>query len=206
MKVILLSYIEKLGNKGDVVRVKRGFARNYLIPRNLAIYATPRNMKQLGAIQNQAAEEEAKLVAELKILDGKIRNLKLVFARKVDESDSMFGSVSELDIVNELAAQGIEVHKSAVQLDKHIKDLGEITVPIRLHREIMSELVVTVEKEGGEVPSEPAVVETIVEEEPAPAPETEQEPAAPEVEEPTAEEAADTQENEQVEIQPEQEL
>ena len=163
-------------------------------------------MKQLGAIQNQAAEEEAKLVAELKILDGKIRNLKLVFARKVDESDSMFGSVSELDIVNELAAQGIEVHKSAVQLDKHIKDLGEITVPIRLHREIMSELVVTVEKEGGEVPSEPAVVETIVEEEPAPAPETEQEPAAPEVEEPTAEEAADTQENEQVEIQPEQEL
>ena len=202
MKVILLSYIEKLGNKGDVVRVKRGFARNYLIPRNLAIYATPRNMKQLGAIQNQAAEEEAKLVAELKILDGKIRNLKLVFARKVDESDSMFGSVSELDIVNELAAQGIEVHKSAVQLDKHIKDLGEITVPIRLHREIMSELVVTVEKEGGEVPSEPAVVETIVEEEPAPAPETEQEPAAPEVEEPTAEEAADTQENEQVEIQP----
>ncbi len=206
MKVILLSYIEKLGNKGDVVRVKRGFARNYLIPRRLAIYATPRNMKQLGAIQNQAAEEEAKLVAELKILDGKIRNLKLVFARKVDESDSLFGSVSELDIVNELAAQGIEVHKSAVQLEKHIKDLGEITVPIRLHREIMSELVVIVEREGGEVQPEPPAVETVEEEEPTPAPETEPESAPQELEEPAAEEAAETQETEQAETQPEQEI
>ncbi|MDI9525232.1 MAG: 50S ribosomal protein L9, partial [Candidatus Cloacimonadota bacterium] len=105
MKVILLNHIEKLGKKGEVVSVKRGFARNYLIPRKLAIYATPQNMKHLSAIQNQAAEEEEKLIEELKKLDAKIRTLSLVFVRKVDEHDSMFGSVSEIDIVNELAAQ-----------------------------------------------------------------------------------------------------
>lgn len=205
MKVILLTYIEKLGNAGEVVRVKRGYARNYLIPRRLAIYATPKNMKQLGAIQSQAAEEEAKLLAELKILDEKIRSLKLTFVRKVDENDNMFGSVSDLDIVNELAAQDVNVHKNTVQLDKHIKSLGELTVPIRLHREIISELAVLVEREGGEVqpetPAQEAVVEPEVEEEPAPIQETPQEPekteeAIPtqEAEEPIAEEEPEAEE------------
>ncbi len=210
MKVILLSYIEKLGNAGEVVRVKRGYARNYLIPRNLAIYSTPGNMKRLGAIQSQAAEEEAKLVAELKILDGKIRNLKLVFTRKVDENDNMFGSVSELDIVNELAAQGVDVHKNAVQLEKHIKSLGELTVPIRLHREIISVLAVLVEKEGGETQPEAPVQEAAVEPEPVsePEPEVEEEPAPiqeteQQPEEPAAEEAPEVKETEQAEEQPE---
>lgn len=216
MKVILLTYIEKLGNAGEVVRVKRGYARNYLIPRRLAIYATPKNMKQLGSIQSQAAEEEAKLLAELKILDEKIRSLKLTFVRKVDENDNMFGSVSDLDIVNELAAQDVNVHKNTVQLDKHIKSLGELTVPIRLHREIISELVVLVEREGGEVqpetPAREAVVEPEVEEEPAPIQETPQEleeteEAVPtqETEEPIAEEDAPAQEAEEAAAEEESE-
>lgn len=163
MKVILLNHIDKIGRKGEVVTVKNGFARNYLLPRNLAIYATPQNMKRLGTIQNQAAEEEEKLIAELKKLDEKIRNLSVVYIRKVDEHDSMFGSVSETDIVNELAAKDIPVHKSMVLLDKHIKSLGESTVQIRLHKDVLSELKVLVEREAKEVSSdlpEKAPVET----------------------------------------------
>lgn len=163
MKVILLNHIDKIGRKGEVVTVKNGFARNYLLPRNLAIYATPQNMKRLGTIQNQAAEEEEKLIAELKKLDEKIRNLSVVYIRKVDEHDSMFGSVSETDIVNELAAKDIPVHKSMVLLDKHIKSLGESIVQIRLHKDVLSELKVMVEREAKEVSSdlpEEAPVET----------------------------------------------
>ena len=154
MKVILLNHIDKIGRKGEVVTVKSGFARNYLLPRNLAIYATPQNMKRLSAIQNQAAEEEEKLIAELKKLDEKIRNISMVFISKVDEHDSMFGSVSETDIVNELAAKDIAVHKSMVLLDKHIKSLGESIVQIRLHKDVLSELKVLVEREAKEVSSE----------------------------------------------------
>ncbi|NLH92620.1 MAG: 50S ribosomal protein L9 [Candidatus Cloacimonetes bacterium] len=190
MKVILLNHIEKLGKKGEVVSVKRGFARNYLIPRKLAIYATPQNMKHLSAIQNQAAEEEEKLIEELKKLDAKIRTLSLVFVRKVDEHDSMFGSVSEIDIVNELAAQDVNIHKSAVLMEKNIKSLGETVVQIRLHKDIVSELKVLVEKEARdeaveeqvaapavdestpvepEIPAEPdAVAEVVETEEPKP--------------------------------------
>jgi large subunit ribosomal protein L9 len=183
MKVILLNHIEKLGKKGEVVSVNRGFARNYLIPRKLAIYATPQNMKHLSAIQNQAAEEEEKLIEELKKLDAKIRTLSLVFVRKVDEHDSMFGSVSEIDIVNELAAQDVNIHKSAVLMEKNIKSLGETVVQIRLHKDIVSELKVLVEKEARdeaveeqvaapvepEIPAEPdAVAEVVETEEPKP--------------------------------------
>lgn len=183
MKVILLNHIDKIGRKGEVVTVKRGFARNYLVPRDLAIYATPQNMKRLSSIQNQAAEEEEKLIAELKKLDDKIRNLSLAFVRKVDEHDSMFGSVSETDIVQELAAHDITVHKSQVLMDKHIKTLGENTVQIRLHKDIVSELKVLVEKEAKEASAE----------EPEPAPAVEEEPVEPEL---PAEEEAEEPETE----------
>ncbi len=148
MKVILLNHIDKLGKKGEVVTVKRGYARNYLIPRDLALYATPQNMKGLTDIQSKAAEEEERLIAELKKLDDKIRNIKLVFVRKVDENEHMFGSVSETDISHELAEKGVTIHKSAVIMEKHIKTLGETQVQIRLHKDIISDLHITVEKEG----------------------------------------------------------
>lgn len=148
MKVILLDHIEKLGRKGEIVSVKRGFARNYLIPRGYALYATPANMKQVGDIQAKAAAEEEKLIAELKKLDAKIRTLSLVFVRKVDEHDNMFGSVSETDIVSRLLEEGVEVHKSTVIMEKNIKALGDHAVQIRLHRDIVSEIKLVVEKEN----------------------------------------------------------
>ncbi len=175
MKVILLSNIEKVGNKGDVVTVKRGFARNYLVPRNFALYATPQNLKKLGALKASAAQEEEKQLNELKMLATKIASLKLDFTRKVDESDHMFGSVSETDICNELLSHGVEIHKSAVLLDKHIKELGEATVQIRLHKDIIADLQINVHKEGKE--------EEITDE---PLPETEEET----VDEPLEEDSA----------------
>lgn len=150
MKVILLENIDKLGKKGEVQTVKRGFARNYLIPRDLAIYATPTNMKKLGDIQAKAAVEEEKRMAELKNLAQKIAGNKLAFVRKVDENDHMFGSVSEVDICNALHEAGIEIHKSTVMLDKHIKELGEHKVNVRLHKDVVATLLITVSKENGD--------------------------------------------------------
>ena len=147
MKIIMLTNIEKVGKQGEVVNVKRGFARNYLTPRGLAIYATPANMKKLGDIQNKMANEEQKMLAELKNLAEKIAATKLVFVRKVDEHGSMFGSVSENDIVHAIGEQGIVLHKSALVMDKHYKELGEITVPVRLHKEVQTTLNIVIEQE-----------------------------------------------------------
>jgi len=147
MKVIMLQNIEKVGKQGDVINVKRGFARNYLTPRGLAIYATPANMKKLDLIKSQLADQEQKMLAELKILAEKIASTKLVFVRKVDEHGSMFGSVSELDIVHALSEQGITLHKNALAMDKHFKELGEMAVPVHLHKDINTTLSIVIEQE-----------------------------------------------------------
>jgi large subunit ribosomal protein L9 len=148
MKVILLNPIEKLGNKGDVVNVKRGYARNYLIPRKLAIYATPQNLKNWNSIQTKAAEEEEKMIDAMKKLDEQLRNMTLHFERKTDEQNNLYGSVSEMDICNELAKHGINIKCAMVKMDRHIKSLGESLVKIHLYKDIFSELKVVVDKEG----------------------------------------------------------
>ena len=147
MRIIMLQNIEKVGDKGDVVNVKRGFARNYLTPRGLAIYATPANLKRLGDIKGKMAADEQKLLFELKNLAEKIAAVKLVFVRKVDEHGSMFGSVSENDIVHALQEQGITLHKNSLGMDKHFKELGNISVPVRLHREVSCSLNLVIEQE-----------------------------------------------------------
>lgn len=176
MKVIMLTNIEKVGAKGEVVNVKHGYARNYLVPRNYAIYATPANVKRIGNIQAQAADEEQKRITELKKLAEKIDAAKLVFVRKVDDHGSMFGSVSETDIVHALHEIGIDVHKSLILMDKHLKELGDTVLKIRLHKDVIAELNISVEKEGKEVilPEVEAapVVEDVVEEIAEPAEET----------------------------------
>ena len=147
MKVILTENIEKVGVKGDVVNVKRGFARNYLIPRDFAIYATPQNLKNLSGIQQRFAEEENKRFELLKQLAQKISETQLSFVRKVDENDNMYGSVSEMDILNGLKDKNIEVPKTAIIMEKHIKNLGEFEVQIHLHKDINVLVRGLVEKE-----------------------------------------------------------
>ncbi|HPV15202.1 MAG TPA: 50S ribosomal protein L9 [Candidatus Cloacimonadota bacterium] len=191
MKVILMQHIEKLGAKGDLVNVKRGYARNYLIPRGFAIYATPYNMKKLEEIRKIAKAEEATRLEELKNLAAKINGTTLSFTRKTDEQGNLYGSVSDTDIVNELNSKGLQVHKSAVQLDKHIKELGVFDIELKLHKDVEARIKVEVKKEAtaepAEVKPEPIIETPAVE----PVAEEETETAEPEA---GVEEPADSEE------------
>ncbi|MBO8144329.1 MAG: 50S ribosomal protein L9 [Thermodesulfobacterium sp.] len=132
MEVILRKDIPKLGKAGDVVKVKDGYARNYLIPKGLAILA---NQKTLKALENQRKIILAKAERERKKLESlaeKLEGITLTVYRKIIEEDRIFGSVSSVDIVNMLKEQGIEIEKSQVQLDEPIKKLGIFEVPIKL--------------------------------------------------------------------------
>ncbi len=191
MKVILMQHIEKLGAKGDLVNVKRGYARNYLIPRGFAIYATPYNMKKLEEIRKIAKAEEATRLEELKNLAAKINGTTLSFTRKTDEQGNLYGSVSDTDIVNELNSKGLQVHKFAVQLDKHIKELGVFDIELKLHKDVEARIKVEVKKEAtaepAEVKPEPIIETPAVE----PVAEEETETAEPEA---GVEEPADSEE------------
>lgn len=176
MKVILTETIEKVGSKGDVINVKRGYARNYLVPRNYAIYATPQNMKSLEILKKQFADEESKRLEHLRKVAQQIAGIKLDFIRKTDEHDNMYGSVSENDILHSLTEKGIEIPKTALVMDKHIKQLGDFEIPIRLHKEIQVVLHGTVNKEGADKeastqqpPSEVIEEKTVAESEEIPA-------------------------------------
>lgn len=150
MKVILTENIHKLGSKGDIINVKRGFARNYLVPRNYAIYATPLNIKKQEVLKKQFADEDSKQFEYFKQIGDKISGLKLVFVRKVDEHDNLYGSVSEMDILNELKNLDIDISKTAIHMEKHIKHLGDFEVPIKLHKDISVALHGFIEKEVSE--------------------------------------------------------
>jgi len=150
MKVILTENIHKLGSKGDIINVKRGFARNYLVPRNYAIYATPLNIKKQEVLKKQFADEDSKQFEYFKQIGDKISGLKLVFVRKVDEHDNLYGSVSEMDILHELKNLDIDISKTAIHMEKHIKHLGDFEVPIKLHKDISVALHGFIEKEVSE--------------------------------------------------------
>jgi len=132
MEVILRKDIPKLGKAGDIVKVKDGYARNYLIPKGLAILA---NQKTIKALENQRKIILAKAERERKKLESlaeKLEGISITVYRKIIEEDRIFGSVSSIDIVNMLKEQGIKVDKNQVILDEPIKKLGTFEVPIKL--------------------------------------------------------------------------
>lgn len=132
MEVILRKDIPKLGKAGDIVKVKDGYARNYLIPKGLAILA---NQKTIKALENQRKIILAKAERERKKLESlaeKLEGISITVYRKIIEEDRIFGSVSSIDIVNMLKEQGIKVDKNQVILDEPIKKLGIFEVPIKL--------------------------------------------------------------------------
>jgi len=147
VKVILTKTIEKVGIQGDVVNVKRGYARNYLIPKTFAIIATPQNMKKADELKQSFAADEQRQYEVLKKQGEAITALQLTFFRKVDESDNMYGSVSESDILHMLQEKGIDIPKTAIHMEKHLKQLGEFEIPIRLHKDVVVQLRGIIEKE-----------------------------------------------------------
>lgn len=147
MKVILIESIDRLGKIGDVVTVKEGYARNYLIPNNKAKEATPGSMKMLDALKKKQAAEEKKKLGEIQALADKISGLSLSIPAQAGEEEKLFGSVSSDMISSALAAEGISVDKKDIVLDEPIKKLGIYQVSVKLHPEVKANLKVWVVKE-----------------------------------------------------------
>ena len=144
MKVILRKDVEHLGNVGELLDVKPGYARNYLVPQNKAIVATSKNLKyfesQRAILQERLAKEQATAEAAAE----EIRGVVCTIAGKVSEEDRLYGSVAARDIAEQLKAQGLDVEKKMVLLSEPIKTLGSYIVPIRLHTNVTSEITVKV--------------------------------------------------------------
>ncbi|MCD4650579.1 MAG: 50S ribosomal protein L9 [Candidatus Cloacimonetes bacterium] len=155
MKIILKSDIEKVGVAGDVVNVADGFARNYLIPKGYALFASPGNLKKVENIREIAQEERVKRENELKEMAKQIKGIEIHFERMSDKNGHLFGSVSELDIVQELEARNITIHKSNVNMSAHLKEVGSYYVTIKYSQDIQANLKVVVESENAPEP-EPA--------------------------------------------------
>jgi large subunit ribosomal protein L9 len=148
-QVLLREDIENLGARGEIVRVKAGYARNYLLPRKLAVEATSNNVRQIEGEKAALAKREAKERGTAELQASKLQKLTLKFERKVGEAGVLYGSVTSIDIAHELKEQGYEVDRRKIVLREPIKRFGSYTVPLRLHRDVTVELPIQVLGEGG---------------------------------------------------------
>ena len=147
MEVILREDIEKLGNRGEVVKVAPGFARNFLLPKRLAVPATDANRKIVEQERQAHLRKEAKVKGEAEDLSKLLNGVTVTIAQKAGEQDQLFGSVTSKDVAEALAAQNFTVDRRKIQLDEPIKQLGEFKVPVKLHRDVTAEVNVVVVKE-----------------------------------------------------------
>ena len=147
MEVILKQKIDKLGDVGDIVRVKDGYARNYLMPRGLVVEATRGNVKEVEELKNQIAARDKKSTVHHNEVAEQLAKLKLSAPVKVGEDDRLFGSVTAITISELLQEHGFDVDRKAIQLDEPIKSLGVHKVFIKLHTDVETEIKVYVIKE-----------------------------------------------------------
>ena len=148
MEIILLQEVDKLGGPGQVVRVANGYGRNYLIPQKLALPATSGNLKMLEQKRSKLLRLDAKNKGDAEKLAAMLGELTAVIKRKAGEKETLFGSVTSLDLVDWLTSQNFEIDRKRIDLREPIKALGEHSVPIRLHREVIASLRVRVEAEN----------------------------------------------------------
>ncbi len=144
MKVILREDIDGLGKSGELVTVKDGFGRNYLLPRKKAVLANEQNIRQLEHEKAVISARNAKLKGAAEELAKKVGSLQVTIKRKVGEQDKLFGSVTALDIAEALAAQGQQVDRRGLHLPEPIKTVGQHEVELRLHREVTAKIKVEV--------------------------------------------------------------
>jgi large subunit ribosomal protein L9 len=149
-RVLLREDVDNLGARGEIVRVKAGYARNFLLPRKLAVQATAGNVKQIEAERGALMKREAREKATAEQQAGVVGKLSLNFTRRVGEHGILYGSVTSMDIAEALREQGYEIDRRRIQLREPIKETGEFTVNVRLHREVVVEVPVVVTGEGGE--------------------------------------------------------
>ncbi len=147
MEIILREDVEKLGARGAMVKVADGYARNYLLPRKLAVPATDSNRKIVEQEREAYLRREAKVISEAQDLGRMMSNLTVTFKRRVGENDQLFGSVTAKDIADALEAQKYHIERQRVQLEEPIRTLGEHKVTVRLHRDVTAEITAVVEPE-----------------------------------------------------------
>ena len=149
MEVILKEDVNKLGHRGDVVKVAEGYGRNYLIPNKLAIEATAGNKAVIEQMKAAAVRRRPRKKAAPKPWDSSLPAWSWTFTRKSGEHDQLFGSVTSSDIAHELEAKGFNIDRRKIQLDEPLKTVGEFNVPVKLHKDVTVTVKVTVAKEAG---------------------------------------------------------
>jgi large subunit ribosomal protein L9 len=147
MEVILREDVENLGARGQVVKVAPGYARNFLLPKKLAVTATSSNKKIVEQERQAHLRKDAKLESEAQDLAKLVNGVTITISQKAGENDQLFGSVTSKDVGDALAAKGFTIDRRKIQLDEPIKSLGEFKVPVKLHKDVTAEVTVVVAKE-----------------------------------------------------------
>lgn len=150
MEVILKEDVDNLGHRGDVVKVAEGYGRNFLLPRKLAMQATPANKAVIEQMKSAAARRSATEKTQAEALVAKLEPIVLSFTRKSGEAGHLFGSVTSADIAAGLASNGFEIDRRKIQLPEPLKSVGDFSVAIKLHREVTAQVKVKVQAEAGE--------------------------------------------------------
>jgi len=159
MEVILKEDVNKLGHRGDVVKVAAGYGRNYLLPGKLAMEATPANKAVIEQMKASAIRKSASEKGGAEELAAKLNDVVLTFERKTGENEHLFGSVTSQDIAHELELQGFKVDRRKIHLENPLRSVGEFHVPIRLHREVSAHVQVTIKSDAPERATETKEVE-----------------------------------------------
>lgn len=148
MEVILREHVDNLGRRGEVVKVAAGYARNYLLPRKLALLVTDGNQRQIERERAKFDAKEAEDKRTVEALAERLGNVEVVITRRVGETDALYGSVTAADIAEALAAKGFDIDKRKLQMADPIKKIGEVIVPVKLHRDVTANVKVRVAAEG----------------------------------------------------------
>ena len=148
MEVILREHVDNLGRRGEIVKVADGYARNYLLPRKLALLATDGNKKQIERERTKFDAVEAEEQKAAQAVAGRLSGVEIEIARRVGETEALYGSVTSSDIAEALAAKGFELDRRKLQLAEPIKKLGEYEIPLKLHRDVTTNVKVRVVAEG----------------------------------------------------------
>ena len=148
MEVILREHVEHLGRRGDVVKVAAGYARNYLLPRKLALAVTDNNKRQIEREKKIAEVRDAEERSQAETVAERIAQLEIEIARRVGEHETLYGSVTSADLAHALQAKGFEIDKRKIQLAEPLKALGESIVPVKIHRDVTAQLRVKVVPEN----------------------------------------------------------
>jgi large subunit ribosomal protein L9 len=148
MELLLKEDVDNLGARGDLVKVRPGYGRNYLLPRGLAIQATPGNIKQIEMQRRMLLKKEAADREQATQQSDLLKDVTLEFARKVGEHGILYGSVTSMDIAEAFVAKGFELDRRKIQLKEPIKEPGEYEVPVKLHREVTTNVKVVVKNEA----------------------------------------------------------